>query len=96
MAGPEGPARIRSYYYPLWQAAVVRNGERHPTPTSQAPDGTLLVNMPAEAVEIEVMFAEPSRTRISQMISASAWSIALILLLLGLIRARGVKPLQPD
>lgn len=95
-AGPEVHARIRSYYYPLWQAAIIRNGERHSTATTQAPDGTLLVSLPPEAAEIEVLFAEPPRTPVSQVISASAWGIAFILLLPGLIGGKSARPLRPD
>ncbi|MEO6654570.1 MAG: 6-pyruvoyl-tetrahydropterin synthase-related protein [Pyrinomonadaceae bacterium] len=87
-AGEEGQVRLRSYYYPLWKAMILRPGERRETATSQAPDGTLLVSVPPESCEIEVVFTEPPRTMISFIVSAVGWTFVLILLLSSLLKRK--------
>jgi len=80
-AGAETTARVRSYYYPLWQASVLKDGQKTPTPVSQAADGTLLVALPPDAVTIEIVFNEPLRTKISFAIAALGWLLTFALLI---------------
>ncbi len=58
-AGPETQIRIRTYYYPLWQATITTANGRFRTQTNQAEDGTLLVTVPAESCEVSVDFVAP-------------------------------------
>ncbi|MEO6050959.1 MAG: hypothetical protein ABIP78_06465 [Pyrinomonadaceae bacterium] len=76
-AGEESHVRLRSYYYPLWKATILGPCERRETATSQAPDGTLLVSVPPESCEIEVVFTEPPRTAISLIISGRRLDVCL-------------------
>lgn len=87
-AGPETKARLRSYYYPWWQAFRIESGQRVPLETAQAGDGTLLVTIPNEAATIEVAFIEPPRTLISQLIALLGWIITCALLILGFFKSR--------
>jgi 4-amino-4-deoxy-L-arabinose transferase-like glycosyltransferase len=68
-AGAPETVRVRTYFYPLWQAT--ENGHR--LATSAAPDGVLLVSVPSEAADIELSFVEPPRVRRVAFISAVAW-----------------------
>ncbi len=89
VAGNAAQIRLRSYYYPLWQATILDTQKT--TTTSQAPDGTLLVHAPAEACEIEVTFTEPPRTKISYIVAAIGWTFTLVLLLLGVFKGKAIK-----
>ena len=74
-AGDEKIVRIRTYNYPLWQAYLVQNGQKTQIATNSEIDGTLLVTIPPEKSEIEVVFAEPSRTIIAIWISIIGWLV---------------------
>ena len=67
--GAAGLARVRTYFYPHWVAT--ENGRS--LATSAAPDGVLLLSVPAEAGDIEVVFREPPRVRVAAIESAIAW-----------------------
>lgn len=90
-AGEEPRARLRSYFYPLWKAYILKDGQRIQTATEQATDGTLLVTIPPDASEVEVVFTEPPRTKISFIIAALGWMFALVLLILAFLKVRTVK-----
>jgi len=45
--------------------------------TSPTADGLLLVNVPAEAGTVEVVFQEPSRVGIASKISAGVWLLMI-------------------
>jgi len=72
-AGQAGPVQLRTYYYPLWGAQM--NGKT--LTTSPTADGLLLVNVPAEAGTVEVVFQEPSRVGIASKISAGVWLLMI-------------------
>lgn len=71
-AGPAVMARVRTYFYPHWKASETWRA----LTTSAAPDGVLLVAVPEQAADVEVVFREPVRVRIA----ASASIVALILI----------------
>lgn len=54
--GPETEVRIRTYYYPHWQATITTPGGTFPAVTKKAADGTLLVAIPPEASELYLEF----------------------------------------
>lgn len=59
-------ARVRTFYYPHWQATA--NGRA--LPVRAADDGALLVSLPADAVSVELEFREPARARVAAGASA--------------------------
>ena len=81
-AGNETQARIRSYYYPLWKAYIINNGQKSQTTTAKAEDGTLLIALTTEAVEVEVIFEEPAYIKFSLIIAFIGWTSALALLII--------------
>jgi len=83
---------LRSYYYPLWRAYIIKDGEKTPTATTQAYDGTLRVIVPAESATVEVVFAEPPRTRVLLIAAALGWIMTFAFLLIGLIKLKTIKP----
>jgi hypothetical protein len=87
-AGQETRARLRSYFYPLWQAFRVDGGQKTPLETRQTDDGTLLVTIPNEPVMVEVAFIEPPRTKISFIIALLGWTMTFGLLIIGLIKSK--------
>lgn len=73
--GVENQARIRTYNYPHWQAFILKDGARIQTTTSSETDGTLLVAIPPEKAEVELVFVEPVRTKIAVWISLVGWLV---------------------
>ncbi len=55
-AGPATDARIRAYWYPNWQATITTDEGTTKADTKKAEDGTLLVAIPAESCELELIF----------------------------------------
>jgi hypothetical protein len=68
-AGEVTEARLRTLYYPHWKASA---GGRELS-TRPAPDGALLVSLPAEAAEVMVEFREPLRVQTAGVVTALAW-----------------------
>jgi len=80
--GPAGIARLRTYFYPHWVAME----EGRSLSTSAAADGVLLVAVPAQAADIEVVFREPGRVRIAALVSTVAWVLIVGLVVFGWLR----------
>mgnify|MGYP001811246479 CR=1 FL=1 len=80
-AGEETQIRLKTYHYPHWQAFQIKNGQSIPLTTSKAEDGTLLISIPNEAAEIEVVFVETSVVKTALIISALGWLTALGLII---------------
>ena len=81
-AGAPETVRVRTYFYPLWQAT----GDGQRLPTSAAPDGVLLVSVPPQAADVELSFVEPPRVRRAALVSATAWILIAGLCVLGWFR----------
>jgi hypothetical protein len=74
-AGPGTEARVRTYYYPHWQAAS--NGQ--PLATRADDNGAILISLPPEAAEVTLTFQEPPRVRYVEFLSLLGWlAIAVI------------------
>ena len=86
--GQRAAARLRAYDYPLWRAFRLAEGRRIELETSPAPDGTLLVALPAGSATIEVVFTEPPRVQFSRYLSALGWTIVFALLIIGFIKSK--------
>ncbi len=87
-AGSETQIRLQSYFYPLWRAFIIQNGQKIQTETAQAEDGTLLVRIPNEQINVEVYFVEPPRTKISLLIAAFGWTMIFALLIIGFAKSK--------
>lgn len=68
--GSETEVRLRTYYYPLWKAFQLKDGQRLPLPVNAAGDGTLVVSIPPENTEIEVLIVETPIVRSALFVSA--------------------------
>lgn len=84
--GQATQVRIRSYYYPLWAARALQEGRTSDMSTSMAADGTLLVDVPAGELTLEVSFNEPRRTFWSLIASAAGVLIVIALAVAGIRR----------
>jgi chromate transport protein ChrA len=62
----ETEARVRTFYYPHWQATA----QGRVLPVRAADDGALLISLPADAVSVELEFREPTRSRVAAATSA--------------------------
>ncbi len=77
--GPQTIARVRTYFYPHWVAMA--GGEQ--LPTSAAADGVLLVSLPPNATNVDLIFREPPRVRRAAMASGLSWLLIVGLLVVG-------------
>lgn len=68
-AGPDTEARVRTYYYPHWQATA--NGQTLATRADT--DGTILISLPPAAADITLTFSEPPRVRYAELLSLLGW-----------------------
>jgi hypothetical protein len=73
------------------EGVYIKGRAKTPTATAQNTDGTLLVTIPPDASEVEVVFTEPPRTMISFIIAALGWMFAVVLLILGFLKVRTVQ-----
>jgi uncharacterized membrane protein (UPF0136 family) len=83
--GPSGEARVRTFYYPLWTASA----DGQPLSTRPAPDGALMIAIPAEVTTISLDFREPPRIQIVRFVSLAGWLVILALSVHGLRKVRG-------
>jgi hypothetical protein len=68
-AGTPVDARIRTFYYPLWTAAIDGKELRvHP-----ADDGAMLISLPPDEATIDLQFREPLRSKVGVALSAAGW-----------------------
>jgi hypothetical protein len=67
--GAATEARVRTFYYPLWSAT----GNDGPLAIGPAPDGALLVSLPAQATKVSLDFREPPRVHIATAFSIGGW-----------------------
>ena len=88
-SGAPTAVRIATFYYPHWQ--VTANGKS--LPTSAAPDGALLISIPASAQTMQLEFREPARTRIADGISIISWTLIAAILILGTFAAARHEPI---
>lgn len=74
--GAETTARVRTYFYPHWVAMA--DGQQ--LPISAAQDGVLLVSLPPNATNVDLIFREPPRVRRAAIASGLSWLVILGLL----------------
>jgi hypothetical protein len=78
-AGPPVEARVATFYYPHWIATA--NG--HNLATRPAPDGSLLISLPAEPASVKLEFREPLRAKLSKAAGIICWTLIGLPLILG-------------
>lgn len=78
--GAATTARVWTYYYPHWTATSDGQQLR----TRAADDGTLLVELPAQATNVTLEFREPERTRRAALVSCLGWFFIALLLIFNL------------
>ena len=87
-AGAPVDARVATFYYPHWVAtANGKNLQTHP-----APDGALMITLPADSVTINLEFREPSRTKIADVASIFSWTLIASILILGTFASARLGP----
>ena len=65
-AGQATEARVQTFFYPHWKAtAAGRNLDTHPDQ-----NGSLMVTLPSEAVDVNLEFREPNRSLCGRLIAA--------------------------
>jgi hypothetical protein len=81
-AGAPVNARVKTYFYPHWQAAA---GPR-PLATAAGDKGELLIALPAEATTVTLDFVEPPRTRYAAYATGLAWLFIAFMVLSSALR----------
>jgi hypothetical protein len=85
--GQATEARVRTLFYPLWVATA--NGQK--LSTRSAPDGALLISLPAGAASVDLQFREPLRAQAAAVVSCLAWLLMGALLAAGLMKKSGYR-----
>jgi len=65
-SGEATEARVRTFYYPHWQATALGRT----LPVRAADDGALLISLPPDAVSVKLEFREPARVHFAAGLSA--------------------------
>jgi len=81
-AGSERTLRVRTYFYPHWQAKA--GGQTLPAAASA--DGLLLISIPPQETDVELSFARPPRIFVFETVTIASWIAILGLLVLGAIK----------
>ncbi|MEO6393547.1 MAG: 6-pyruvoyl-tetrahydropterin synthase-related protein [Pyrinomonadaceae bacterium] len=79
-AGAPSDARVALFYYPYWVATATQG---QPLPVRPAPDGTVLISVPAEATTVMLKFREPPRVRVTRVVGVIGWIAIAALCLIG-------------
>ena len=90
-AGSETEARLRTFYYPYWQATA----EGKQLMIKPADDGALLVSLPQTATTIKVSFVEPTSTYAAGIVSVLGL-LGISLAIAISFRERFLKPKRPQ
>jgi hypothetical protein len=78
-AGSVSEARVSTFYYPHWTATA--NGQA--LATRPAADGALLISLPPQRVTVNLQFREPSRAKLSGVVSIISWTLLASFLIFG-------------
>src|SRR5258708_6648451 len=72
-------AHVATFYYPHWTATA--NGQA--LSVRPAADGALSISLPPERVTVNLRFREPSRAKLSSVISIISWTLLASFLIFG-------------
>jgi hypothetical protein len=72
-------AHVSTFYYPHWTATA--NGQA--LSTHPAADGALSISLPPERVTVNLRFREPSRAKLSNVVSIISWTLLASFLIFG-------------
>jgi hypothetical protein len=78
-SGSSMDARVATFYYPHWVAFA--NGKS--LATRPGADGALMILLPPEAATIDLEFHEPTRAKVSVVVSIISWTLLAVLLIFG-------------
>ncbi len=87
-AGDESEVKVKTYFYPLWHAFRIDNGEKMPLPLSKDKDGIMTISIPSNALNIELLIVENKIVSFFSWISAIGWITVNILIIFALSRRR--------
>jgi hypothetical protein len=77
-------AHVSTFYYPHWIATA--NGQAFST--RPAADGALLISLPPERVTVNLQFREPSRAKLSVVVSIISWTLLASFLIFGAFKSQ--------
>ena len=83
-AGAENTLRVRTYFYPLWQAKA----DGQVLATTATADGLLLISAPTQAADIELSFEQPLSVHLFELLSTISWVLIIGSLLSVFIKTR--------
>ncbi|HMG74137.1 MAG TPA: 6-pyruvoyl-tetrahydropterin synthase-related protein [Pyrinomonadaceae bacterium] len=86
-AGSENTVQVRTYFYPRWTAYA----DGRPLPVTANADGLLLISAPPQATDIQLIFAQPPRVRVFEIVTVMSWMLILSSLLLAAIKMKGKR-----
>jgi hypothetical protein len=86
-AGSENALQVRTYFYPRWTAQA----EGRQLPVTANVDGLLLISAPPQASDIQLVFAQPQRVRLFEVVTVACWILILGSVLLAAIKMRSPR-----
>jgi hypothetical protein len=86
--GQSAEARVRTYYYPLWTATA----QGVPLSVHPADDGAILITIPPDDTDVELIFREPRRVAIVRIVGAFCWILIAGLFGFGIANDLRSKP----
>jgi hypothetical protein len=72
-------AHVSTFYYPHWTATA----DGQALSTRPAADGALLISLPPERATVRLQFREPSRAKLSSVVSIISWTLLASFLIFG-------------
>jgi hypothetical protein len=82
-------AHVSTFYYPHWTATA----DGQALSTRPAADGALLISLPPERATVRLQFREPSRARLSSLVSIISWTLLASFLIFGVF-VRQREPIE--
>jgi hypothetical protein len=91
-AGSENTLQVRTYFYPRWTAKA--DGRQLPV-TANA-DGLLLISVPPQATDLQLVFEQPKRVRLFEVVTVMSWMLILSAFSLAAIKMKGKRAATPE
>src|SRR6266550_1989440 len=86
-AGSENTLQVRTYFYPRWTAQA----DSRPLPLTANADGLILISAPPQATDIQLVFGQPQRVRVFEVVTVVSWIMILGSFLLAVIKMKGKR-----
>jgi len=91
-AGSENILQVRTYFYPRWTAKA----DDRQLPVTANADGLLLISVPPQATDIQLVFEQPKRVPLFEVVTVMSWMLILGFLALAAIKMRRLRGTDPD